>query len=77
MILATEDASLSAALLNRARTLTNEHGSLSTKLAENFDSKVAKRAGELSGTANALKEWDKAHEVSGGREFRLLLLVDS
>ncbi|KAL1958459.1 hypothetical protein VTO42DRAFT_4323 [Malbranchea cinnamomea] len=62
---------LSPALLNRARTLANEHGSLTAKLAESFDSQVAKRAGELARTANALKEWDSAHEAI--RELRALI----
>ncbi|KAJ9203052.1 hypothetical protein DTO164E3_1506 [Paecilomyces variotii] len=53
---------LSSALLNRARSIAAEHASLSTRLAESFDAKVAKRVGELTPIVNALAEWDKANE---------------
>ncbi|PGH12552.1 hypothetical protein AJ79_04173 [Helicocarpus griseus UAMH5409] len=56
------EAAISSILLNRARTIANEHESLTSKLAETFDPKTAKRAGELATTAAALREWDKAHE---------------
>ncbi|KAK2812154.1 hypothetical protein FQN50_001511 [Emmonsiellopsis sp. PD_5] len=59
---ATTDATISPILLNRARLIANEHNALSAKLAEAFDTKTAKRAGELAATANALRDWDKATE---------------
>ena len=40
-----------------------EHERLAVQNAEAFDSKVAKRVGELSSVANALKEWEDAHNV--------------
>ncbi|RAL06306.1 putative mitochondrial translation release factor (RF-1) [Aspergillus ibericus CBS 121593] len=57
----TYDSGLSPALLARARSLSNEHSTLSAHLAEAFDAKVAKRVGELAPIANTLKEWDHAN----------------
>ncbi|PGH16096.1 hypothetical protein AJ80_05311 [Polytolypa hystricis UAMH7299] len=57
------EALLSPVLLNRARAIATEYESLSTKLAESFDTKTAKRAGELASAATAVKEWDKANEA--------------
>jgi len=48
--------------------LAAEHAKLSNRLAESFDSKVAKRAGELAPVTEVLKEWDIANEV--GASFR-------
>ncbi|CAN8105826.1 unnamed protein product [Discula destructiva] len=53
-------STLPKALLERARKIAAEHESLSTRLATDFDSKTAKRAGEISGVASALREWDSA-----------------
>ncbi|OQD73939.1 hypothetical protein PENDEC_c013G05283 [Penicillium decumbens] len=53
---------LSPVLLTRARLLAAEHAKLSNRLAESFDSKVAKRAGELAPVTEVLKEWDIANE---------------
>jgi hypothetical protein len=61
---------LSSVLLTRARSLANEHGRLSTELAETYDSDLAKRAGELAATAQAIKAWDDAHEVRRGSLFQ-------
>ncbi|KAI1394373.1 release factor [Hypoxylon trugodes] len=47
-------------LLQRARNITAEHDKLASALASDFDSGIAKRAGELSRVANALKEWEAA-----------------
>ena len=47
-------------MLQRARKLATEHAQLSTSLASSYDTKTAKRAGELSGVASALKEWEAA-----------------
>ena len=38
---------------------------MAAKLAETFDTQVAKRAGEIARTADAIKKWDDAQEVSG------------
>ncbi|GFF26306.1 peptide chain release factor 1 [Aspergillus udagawae] len=53
---------LSPALLTRARSLAAEHTRLSTQLTDSFDAKIAKRVGELASIAQALQEWDRAHE---------------
>ncbi|KAJ9141752.1 hypothetical protein NKR23_g7828 [Pleurostoma richardsiae] len=56
-------------LLQRARKLAAEHKQLSATLSENFDGKTAKRVGELSSVASAVKEWEGARssisELSG------------
>ncbi|KAJ4417339.1 Peptide chain release factor 1, mitochondrial [Gnomoniopsis sp. IMI 355080] len=68
----TETSStLPKALLERARKLAAEHDALSQKLAGDFDSKIAKRAGEIAGVASALREWDSAQ--SSLTELRALL----
>ncbi|KAI1133322.1 release factor [Nemania abortiva] len=51
---------LPPALLERARNISREHDQLVTTLESNFDTKTAKRVGELSRVATALKEWDTA-----------------
>ncbi|KAJ5377882.1 Peptide chain release factor 1 [Penicillium cataractarum] len=56
------DSGLSPVLLTRARLLAAEHAKLSDKLAEAFDAKVAKRAGEIAPVSAVLKEWDSANE---------------
>ncbi|KAF5000442.1 hypothetical protein FGRMN_1773 [Fusarium graminum] len=59
---ATNDASplLAPALLQRAQSLTNEHDDLQKNLNSSFDSNTAKRVGELSRVAEALKEWESS-----------------
>lgn len=52
------------ALLARARDVAIEHGQLTDKLANGFDTRAAKKLGEYSPIINALGEWDKATEVS-------------
>ncbi|KAJ6115131.1 hypothetical protein N7486_000909 [Penicillium sp. IBT 16267x] len=59
---AHSDSGLSPVLLTRARLLASEHMKLTNRLAESFDAKVAKRAGELAPVTSALKEWDNANE---------------
>jgi hypothetical protein len=59
---------LSAALLSRARSIAKEHEKLRDLLGENFDTKVAKRMGELAPVAQAVKDWDKTHEVGYDKE---------
>ncbi|KAF7560625.1 hypothetical protein G7046_g3507 [Stylonectria norvegica] len=49
---------LAPALLKRARSLTSEHNNLQKTLNSNFDTSKAKRAGELSRVAEALKAWE-------------------
>lgn len=58
------DPGLSPVLLTRARLLAAEHEKLSGRLADSFDAKIAKRAGELAPSTAILKEWDNANEVS-------------
>ena len=50
-------------MLNRARSLAKEHGSLSARLADSFDTKIAKRVGELAPISKAVQEWDTMNEV--------------
>ncbi|XXH04159.1 hypothetical protein Hte_010572 [Hypoxylon texense] len=60
--LASTDAStnLPPVLLQRARNIAAEHDKLAAALADDFDSKISKRVGELSRVAGALKEWEAA-----------------
>ncbi|KAI1140093.1 release factor [Hypoxylon sp. FL0543] len=60
--LASSDAqtNLPLVLLQRARLIAAEHDKLASALADDFDSKIAKRVGELSRVAGALKEWEAA-----------------
>lgn len=60
-VIATSE--LSAALLSRARSVAKEHEKLRDLLGDNFDTKVAKRMGELAPVAQAVKDWDKTQEV--------------
>ncbi|WZH47693.1 Peptide chain release factor 1 [Fusarium acuminatum] len=57
-----QDASplLAPALLQRAQSLTTEHDDLQKTLNSSFDSNTAKRVGELSRVAEALKEWESS-----------------
>ncbi|KAK2671342.1 Peptide chain release factor [Fusarium oxysporum f. sp. vasinfectum] len=48
---------LAPALLQRAQSLTTEHDDLQKTLNNSFDSTIAKRVGELSRVAEALKAW--------------------
>lgn len=59
----TATSELSAALLSRARSIAKEHEKLRDRLGENFDTKIAKRMGELAPVAQAVKDWDKTHDV--------------
>ncbi|AEO63383.1 uncharacterized protein THITE_2108544 [Thermothielavioides terrestris NRRL 8126] len=54
---------LPPALLDRARRLAAEHQQLSAALAKDFDAKTAKRAGEISRVADALRQFEKAREA--------------
>ena len=49
-------------MLERARIIAKDHAILSAELEANYSSKTAKKAGELSETANLLKAWDKAQD---------------
>ena len=40
-----------------------EHAELTRQLAEGYDVKVAKKIGELSGPAQAYKQWNDANQV--------------
>lgn len=57
--------SLPPALLTRARSIANEYDELNKKLANGFDTKAARKLGELSPVVKALKEWEKANDVCG------------
>lgn len=70
---------LSPALLTRARSITEEHKTLAEKVAADYDTNSAKRLGQLSATASALKEYDDARSAfselqsllkSGDKEMR-------
>lgn len=71
MRLAEAHSSLPLVLVERARKLAVEHEQLSQKLATDFDSKIAKRAGEIAGVATALRNWENAQ--SSLSELRTLL----
>lgn len=51
---------VSPTLLSKARSIATEYTAISQKLATDFDASAAKRLGELSRTADAVKEYDKA-----------------
>ncbi|KAJ4181011.1 Peptide chain release factor 1, mitochondrial [Fusarium falciforme] len=59
---ASNDASslLAPALLHRAQSMTSEYDELQKTLNASFDSTKAKRVGELSRVAEALKAWEKS-----------------
>lgn len=57
-------ATVSPALLSRARAVAREHESLAKQLRIEFDAGVAKRVGELTLTARVLNEWEAAQTVS-------------
>ncbi|KAH9907025.1 release factor [Xylariomycetidae sp. FL2044] len=59
---ASTDASigLPPVLLQRARDFATEHDKLAAVLETDFDTKTAKRMGELSRVATALREWEAA-----------------
>ncbi|KAF2193492.1 release factor [Zopfia rhizophila CBS 207.26] len=67
--------SIPPALLSRARKIADEHKELTQKLANGFDTRAAKILGEYSPIVNALKEWDKANEVSRIRDPAVALSV--
>ncbi|GKT44824.1 putative peptide methionine sulfoxide reductase [Colletotrichum spaethianum] len=48
------------ALLQRARNLATEHDALSRSLESDYDTKTARRIGELSSVVTALREWEQA-----------------
>ncbi|KAM5350250.1 hypothetical protein ACJ41O_006755 [Fusarium nematophilum] len=54
------DALLAPALLQRAQSMTSEHDDLQKTLNSSFDASKAKRVGELSRVASALKALEKA-----------------
>lgn len=62
---------ISPAILSRARTIAEEHGTLAGQLASQYDARTAKRLGQLSSTTSALKEYDKA--VSALNELQSLV----
>ncbi|KAK2057426.1 RF-1 domain-containing protein [Colletotrichum caudatum] len=53
-------AQLPPALLQRARSIATEHDALARSLESDYDAKTARRLGELSGVAAALREWERA-----------------
>lgn len=72
-----DSAGISQALLARARSLTNEHSTLSAHLAEVFDAKLAKRVGELAPIASTLKEWEHANSVCFSPMYLGLSFIDN
>jgi peptide chain release factor 1 len=56
--------------------LAAQHSSLTKQLEGSYDSKIAKRAGELGNIASALKSWDGASAVSVG-ESELLVPISN
>jgi len=54
---------ISTALLGRARSIAAEHSKLSGLLVQNFDAKIAKKAGELSNVAAIVKQWEQTSEA--------------
>ncbi|KAL9114171.1 MAG: hypothetical protein Q9227_001943 [Pyrenula ochraceoflavens] len=69
--LSTAEPKFSPVLLQRARAIAAEHAKLSDQNAKSYDTKAAKRIGELTAVTNALKDWDGAN--SSIRELNALL----
>ncbi|KJZ75150.1 hypothetical protein HIM_05344 [Hirsutella minnesotensis 3608] len=57
---AASPSTLAPVLLLRAKSLTAEHDALKGQLDETFDASRAKRVGELSRVATALRAWEAA-----------------
>lgn len=55
--------SISPALLARARSIASEHATLKEQLATDYDTRAARRLGELTSTSSAVKEYDKARSA--------------
>ncbi|KAK7454961.1 RF-1 domain-containing protein [Colletotrichum acutatum] len=53
-------AKMNLTLLQRARNIAKEHDALAAALEADYDSKTARRVGELSSVVTALREWEKA-----------------
>lgn len=51
-------------LLKRAQRLADEHRQLKQSLETQYDTKSAKRAGEIQGVAQALAEWEEAQQAA-------------
>ncbi|RYP67091.1 hypothetical protein DL771_007416 [Monosporascus sp. 5C6A] len=62
---ATTSTTLPPVLLQRARNLSAEHRKLAEALLTDYDIKIAKRVGELSRVATALREWEAAQSSIG------------
>ena len=60
---ASSSVSLPPVLLERARTLYEEHVQLSKQLVAQYDATIAKRAGELATTAKAFEAWESTSSV--------------
>ncbi|CAK7202782.1 Peptide chain release factor 1, mitochondrial [Sporothrix eucalyptigena] len=54
--------SVPPALLERAQRIAAEHAQLKRALETDFNSKAAKRAGEIQNVAHALAEWEEAQQ---------------
>lgn len=59
----TQVEGISPALITRARSIQKEHETLAQKIAFDYDANSAKRLGQLSATATALKEYDNARSA--------------
>ena len=56
-------SAISPALLERAQALAAEHAELSKQLHNDYDMRIAKKAGSLSSVATALNSWESASNV--------------
>ena len=59
----TAQHEVSPALLARAQSVAQEHASITTQLSTSFDTRSAKRLGEVSATVAALQSYKKAHSA--------------
>ena len=60
---ALQQNSIPPTMLERARSIAADYENLSKQISTNYDSKVAKKVGELSPTAEALKDWERVSNV--------------
>lgn len=56
-------STISPALLGRAQALAAEHAELSKQLNDEYDGRIAKKAGSLSAVVMALNDWKSASSV--------------
>ena len=76
----TTSESIPRALIDRARTIADEHRQLTAQLSQGFNARAAKQTGATAPIVSALQTWEKAQEVRQGQAVMLdthMLMLDS